>query len=143
MIFEHRNVPLVPSTTSTSPSKNDSAAAANCASKLSAVYVRIGGHDLAPHTNAKCTRGSRGSTQCARLGSFGPKGPGESDGFPIIAPMDAAPGRFPRNAPCSMSSHDHRTPPMSYRNLSKNVSLSKNPALGGPTAHVTCTIMAL
>ena len=41
----------------TSPPQNASAAAASCASRPAAVYVRMGGHDRAPHT---CIQGEGG-----------------------------------------------------------------------------------
>ena len=84
-----------------------------------------------------------GSIVNARRGSSEANGPGDSVGFPRIDPTLAAPGRLPLNSPCSMSSHDHAYPPMSYLYLLKNVSLSRKPPLGGPTTQVTWTIIAL
>mmetsp|Transcript_14492 Transcript_14492/g.23833 ORF Transcript_14492/g.23833 Transcript_14492/m.23833 type:complete len:249 (-) Transcript_14492:433-1179(-) len=129
-------------TTRTSPPQNASAAAASCASRPAAVYVRMGGHDRAPHTSAKWMRGSMGSTAWCRRGSFGPKGPRDIPGAPTSAPSDAAPGRFPRSTPCSMSSQEYAWPPMSYVYRPKNDRRSRKPP-GGPTAQHTCTTMAL
>lgn len=58
-------VTLLPArSTCTEPSQNADAAACSPSSRLSGVYTRIGGQDLAPHTSAKWMRGSSGEMAC-------------------------------------------------------------------------------